>query len=74
MDFNFEHEINKTFILMQNFGKKENCITVFAPKQQLSVLIMNLKIYVHFPTDATQQTKVINHGRYAPIIPQLSPF
>lgn len=59
---------------MQIFGKKENCITVFAPKQQLSVLIMNLKIYVHYPTDATQQTKVINHGRYAPIIPQLSPF
>lgn len=39
---------------MQIFERRENCLTVFAKKIIFRVLIMNITIYVYFPTDDMQ--------------------
>lgn len=52
MDFNIS--LIKPFTAMQIFERRENCLTVFAKKIIFRVLIMNLTIYVYFPTDDMQ--------------------
>lgn len=52
MDFNIS--LIKPFTVMQIFERRENCLTVFAKKIIFRVLIMNLTIYVYFPSDDMQ--------------------
>lgn len=52
MDFNIS--LIKPFTVMQIFERRENRLTVFAKKIIFRVLIMNLTIYVYFPTDDMQ--------------------
>lgn len=53
MDFNIS--FIKPFTVMRILERRENCLTVFAKKKIIfRVLIMNLTIYVYFPTDDMQ--------------------
>lgn len=79
MDFNFEHELNKTIYSHADFWEKRKLHNCFCQKTTTEGVDNESHNLCSFPyrcytANLQIPNKVIKHGRPAPIIPQLSPF